>query len=53
MIVTEKIEIDGIQFNRNYSDSNYHIERDGVKYTKAIDPMGTDRIYIETEGGNT
>ena len=53
MIVTEKIEIDGIQFNRNYFDSNYHIERDGVKYTKAIDPMGTDRIYIETEGGNT
>lgn len=49
MIITETIEIDGIQLNRNYSDSNYYIERDGVKYTEAIDPMGTDRIYIKTE----
>ncbi len=49
MIVTETIEIDGIQFNRNYSDSNYYIERDGIKYAEAIDPMGTDRVYTETE----
>ena len=26
-----------------------YIERDGIKYAEAIDPVGTDRIYTETE----
>lgn len=49
MVITETVEINGVQFTRNYSDSNYYIERDGVKYAEAIDPMGTDRVYTETE----
>lgn len=50
MIITEKIKINGRDFNRTYSDENYMIERDGIKYSEAIDPVEfNDRIYIETE----
>ena len=49
MIVTEKIELNGIEYIRNYSDSGFYIERDGVKYGEAIDPIGYERVYTETE----
>jgi hypothetical protein len=49
MVITETVEINGTQFTRNYSNSNYYIKRDGIKYAEAIDPMGTDRVYTETE----
>ena len=27
----------------------YIIERDGVRYSEAVDPFGSDRVYTETE----
>ena len=49
MIVTEKIKINDTEFIRTYSDQNKYIERDGVEYSEAIDPIGTDRVYTETD----
>ena len=49
MLITELIEINNTTYIRNYSDKGLFIERDGVKYAEAIDPVGTDRIYTETE----
>ena len=49
MLITELIEINDTTYIRNYSDIGLFIERDGIKYAEAIDPVGTDRIYTETE----
>lgn len=49
MLITELIEINDTTYIRNYSDKRLFIERDGIKYAEAIDPVGTDRIYTETE----
>ena len=49
MIVTETVTINGKEFIRNYSDAGYLIERDGVRYGEAIDPVGYDRVYTETD----
>ena len=49
MLITELIEINNTAYIRNYSDKGSYIERDGIKYAEAIDPVGTDRIYTETE----
>ena len=49
MVVTETITINGKEFVKNYSDAGYMIERDGVKYAEAIDPVGFDRVYTESD----
>ena len=49
MVVTEKITINEIEYIKNYSDGGFYIERDGVKYGEAIDPIGYDRHYTETD----
>jgi hypothetical protein len=50
MIKKEFIEINGTKFRRTYSDENLMIERDGVQYSEAIDPIGLeDRVYTETD----
>ena len=49
MVITETIELNGKNYIRNYSDQGFYIERDGVKYGEAIDPIGYDRIYTETD----
>ena len=49
MLITELIEINDTTYIRNYSDKGLFIERDGIKYAEAIDPIGTDRVYTETE----
>ena len=49
MLITELIEINNTTYIRNYSDQGLFIERDGIKYAEAIDAVGTDRIYTETE----
>ena len=49
MIVTEKITINGREFVRTYSDKNFYVERDGERYSEAIDPINSDRIYVETD----
>lgn len=48
MIYTETVEIRGRQFIRTYSDT-YMIERDGVRYSEAIDPIDSGRTYTETD----
>ena len=48
MIKTEIITINNVQFQRTWSDANYLIERDGAKYNEAVDPIGIERTYTET-----
>lgn len=50
-IVTEyyKTREDGVVLNRTYSDKGMLIERDGVRYSEAIDPAEFGREYIETD----
>lgn len=40
---------DGVVLNRTYSDAGMMIERDGVRYSEAIDPAELNRQYIETD----
>ena len=50
MVVTEKVTINGKEFRKTYSDEGFMIERDGVQYSEAIDPIGfEDRVYTETD----
>lgn len=49
MIVKEIIIINSIQYERTYSDSGMIIERDGVQYGEAIDPLNSCREYVETD----
>ena len=50
MVVTENVTINGREFIKNYSDAGFMIERDGVQYSEAIDPIGfEDRVYTETD----
>ena len=48
MIKIEIITINGVQFQKTWSDANYLIERDGAKYSEAVDPIDIERIYTET-----
>ena len=47
MIQTENITINGRPLTRTYSDSGHYIQRDGVRYTEAIDPADSGRSYEE------
>ena len=51
MIVTEyfKTREDDVVLNRTYSDIGMMIERDGVRYSEAVDPAELNRQYIETD----
>ena len=51
MIITEyfRTREDGVVLNRTYSDKGMMIERDGVRYSEAIDPAELNRQYIETD----
>lgn len=40
---------DGVELERTYSDEGMMIERDGVRYCEAIDPVDAGREYIETD----
>ena len=48
MIKTEIITINGVQFQKTWSDANYLIECDGAKYSEAVDPIDIERTYTET-----
>lgn len=50
-IITEhyKTREDGVVLNRTYSDKGMMIERDGVRYSEAIDPAELNRQYKETD----
>lgn len=49
MIKTETIIINGNEFVRTYSTIGKYIERDGVKYSEAIDLPSMGYVYIESE----
>lgn len=49
MIVTETVDINGTSYLHTYSDAGYMIERDGVQYGDAIDPIDSGREYTETD----
>lgn len=49
MIVTEKLAINGKSFVKTYSDSGFMVERDGIRYSEAIDPAELGRTYTETD----
>lgn len=51
MIITEYFmtRADGVVLNRTYSDQGMMIERDGVRYSEAVDPAELGRVYTETD----
>lgn len=49
MIKTETLTINGRDFVKTYSDAGMMVERDGVRYSEAIDPAEFGRQYIETD----
>lgn len=49
MIKTEFLVIGGREFIKTYSDEGFMIERDGVRYSEAIDPSEFGRQYTETD----
>ena len=48
MIIQTTKEINGVVYDYAYSDSGYMIERDGVSYSEAVDPLDSGRVYTET-----
>ena len=49
MIIQTTKEINGVMYAYTYSDSGFMIERDGVEYSEAVDPLDSGRVYTETE----
>ena len=49
MIIQTTKEIDSVVYDYAYSDSGYMIERDGVRYSEAVDPLDSGRLYTETD----
>ena len=49
MMKTENLIINGKPFIRTYSDNGYMVEREGVRYSEAIDPAEFKRQYTETD----
>ena len=49
MIIQTTKEINGVTFTYTYSDSGNMIERDGVRYSEAVDPLDSGRLYTETD----
>lgn len=51
MIVSEHYatRTDGVELFRTHSDAGLYIERDGVQYVDAVDPVGEHRSYTETD----
>jgi hypothetical protein len=49
MIVKTTKEINGEEYDYTYSDLGMMIERNGARYSEAIDPLGSGREYTETD----
>ena len=49
MIIQTTNEINGVVYDYAYSDSGYMIERDGERYSEAVDPLDSGRVYTETD----
>ncbi len=49
MIIQTTKEINGVMYDYAYSDSGFMIEREGVRYSEAVDPLDSGRVYTETD----
>ena len=49
MIIVENRTINDGTFTYTYSDEGFYIERDGVLYWDAYDPVDSGRTYTETD----
>ena len=49
MIIQTTKEINGVVYDYTYSDSGFMIERDGMRYSEAVDPLDSGRLYTETD----
>nr|DAI57188.1 MAG TPA: hypothetical protein [Caudoviricetes sp.] len=49
MIISETVKIDDKNYTKTASDSGYYIERNGIRYVEAIDPLGSGMEYTETD----
>lgn len=49
MIISETVKIDDKNYTKTASDSGFYIERNGVRYVEAIDPLASGREYTETD----
>ena len=49
MIIQTTKEINDVVYDCTYSDSGYMIERYGVRYSEAVDPIDSGRLYTETD----
>ena len=48
MIISETIKLNDTNYTKTYSSAGFYIERNGIYYTEAIDPLGSGREYTET-----
>ena len=48
MIIQTTKEINGVVYDYTYSDSGFMIEWDGARYSEAVDPIDSNRVYTET-----
>ena len=49
MIIQTTKKINGVVYDYAYSDSGFMIERDGVRYSEAVDPLNSGRVYTEKD----
>lgn len=49
MIISETVKLNDKNYTKTYSDAGYYIERNGMRYVEAIDPLGSGREYTETD----
>ena len=49
MIVQTTKEVNGVVYAYTYSNSGNMIERDGVRYSEAVDTLDSGRLYTETD----
>jgi hypothetical protein len=49
MIITENMTVNEKKFVKTYSNCGYMVERNGVRYSEAIDPAEFNRQYTETD----
>jgi len=48
MLITDTVTIRGTEYKRCYSNKGFLIERNGVKYSEAIDSIDSNYTYTET-----
>ena len=49
MIIKTTKVINGVEYDYTYSDAGMMIERNGARYSEALDPLNSGREYTETD----